>query len=881
MERRRRFYLPITRTLVLLVIMLILMAYASWMLVGHVKSLFWAHSEMQNRALLSLAANVTNEHINTILTRLQGLAYLSSDMLSRNSGSASAEWNRRMRMEAQRLGFQNIAVTDLEGNTISTNGKRFRIPNIAENDLFRMSASGFSIVSGIVRDKITDDTLDNGHDSIIFQVPIFKGALVAGAMSASMPLENAFHLLSGINISYDGDSMFIMDSDNRIITSSLLLSDPHKDLLLGSDFFGCISDIATPQERLAIFNDLEDLPSKNAYSYTTKGDRNYISFAALTGGSGWKLAAVSSENGIMHSQKKMIYKTGLLFIAVIASIIVSLICLYIMSYKYRKERNLNRAAFDRSGLHLFMLAPDGTVKWFDDNFADLLGIPRKERSFNFVELMEDNQTVFPQDSIKGGDSFRLPLRTRDAKMLYLMVHVIGDDEGGFHQSFAADVTQDEMTREHIRILAYTDATTRLPNRESFSLKIEELGRRCLREELQTVCLFIDINDAHKILEIFGDRVNRNMLLEAAERLSDVAKRHGCLLYSLGNDDFAMLIEDIGKSGSWESICSSVEESFAAPFVFSHSSFDISCRIGVVPCVQYQNHTPIHPSDMFRYGEMTVRLAKNPSNIFILDTHTYEAVIKDLDMEHDFSKSMKNGELELYYQPIYDSISDTIFSLEALLRWHSAEHGEVPPHKFIPFAEKSGLINQVGDFVIEKALAFAASLIKEKGVSVQVNVSAIQLMQPDFAEKIIRQTRRYGIPPHSFGIEITEACLMENTHGIREKLEKMKSEGIMIFIDDFGTGYSSLSYLKDMPADYIKIDRSFVAGIETSDRQKNIMKAITSISSAIGTQVIAEGVETNEELAVVLQSGCRFVQGFLFATPMPADEAVDFINWFNS
>ena len=879
MRRRRRFYFPITRTLVLLIIMLVLMACASWMLVEHIKYLFASHNDLQNRTVLTLAANIVDGHINATLAHLQGLAYLSSVSAAGKDGAIRDEWLDRMRIEAKKIGFRRISISDFEGNTISTTGRQFNISNIAEQEQFQKTIYGFSSVSGVVTDRITD-TRDTQGEVIIFQVPVFKGAVVTGALSGAIGLEDASSFLAGIDTNYSGNSLFIIDGSNRIITYSKILTDRNIHYRHSISFFDYMSNIIAPEEQGYILKNLGGLQAKNIYMYVTKKDQHYFSFTPLSGSSGWKLVEVSSEEGIISTQRNIIYRTGLLILAVTLSIIVSLLCLYIISWKYYKIRALNRTTLEKSGFHLFMLSPEGIAEDFDEGFAKLLGIPEHSFSFDFRELMDKDQTIFPQNSIRMGQSFRLPLHMADGRTIYLLIQVIGNEEGGFYQSFAVDVTKDELIQEHIRMIAYTDLITMLPNRESFSLKVEELGRRCLRESFNSAYLFININDTHKILEIFGDRVARNMLLEAANRLSSVAKECGGLLYNLGNDNFVILLESFSETQELKYICSKIKDLFLRPFVVFDNKFEISCRVGAVPCPEYLRQTPISPSDMFRYGEITMRLAKNPDNMFILNAKTYKSIMKELDIERDLAQSIIKNELELYYQPIYDSINDRIYSVEALLRWHSVRHGDILPKTFIPMAEKSGFINQLGDFVIDSAMAFASQL-KDKDVKVQFNVSTIQLMQSDFADRLLAKFRKHCLSHFSVGMEITEACFLENAPGTREKLGRLRACGIMVFIDDFGTGYSSFSYLKDMPADCLKIDKTFVGGLETSNKQKTIIKAISYMADALGMLAIAEGVETKEQLDLVLQSGCRYVQGFLIAKPMPAKDVIDFINGFNS
>jgi EAL domain-containing protein (putative c-di-GMP-specific phosphodiesterase class I) len=321
-------------------------------------------------------------------------------------------------------------------------------------------------------------------------------------------------------------------------------------------------------------------------------------------------------------------------------------------------------------------------------------------------------------------------------------------------------------------------------------------------------------------------------------------------------------------------------SFAIPFPLGDAPYEVSCRIGLVACTEYLRGEQISPGDMLRYGELAGRLAKKTQGVFRLDMESYLSAMKELDMEVVLINSIKNCELKVVYQPVYSYGPDRITSVEALIRWENERYGNVPPSTFIAIAERCGFINQLGDFVIDASLDLASKLCSEgRDIRVNFNVSSLQFSQSSFAEKLTEKFRSRGLPRESAGLEITESYLCGDASDFIEKLEMIRKEGIMVSIDDFGTGYSSLSYLKDLPIDFIKIDRSFIKGIDRSEKHLNLFKSITALAGSIGVEVVAEGVETEDQLEAVLKCRCSHIQGFLISEPIDEDALMDFIKTY--
>jgi diguanylate cyclase (GGDEF)-like protein len=824
-----------------------------------------------------LAAHVADEKINLIFANLHGLA----DNVSAYNINAANEPGIKACLdllikETKRKGYIRMSVSSLSGSTITTDGHKF---NIADDELFKKSINGFSSTSGVRIDSI----LNQRHpqmEVINFSVPVSANTKVVGVLSATIPLEAAASFLRGSNVIYNGPSLFIIDPDNCVIAHSMVFRDERMYLGRSCSFFDFMTGLLGPEEYDIIRKNIGELSGNDIFSYKTGLYSRHISFVPLVNTNGWKFVEVSSEDGLHSINRDTFYKAITLFIAIVLIVILFMLILYVLLLKYKKIKRLSQTTLDKSGLYLFMLSPSGDAAKCDKNFIQFLGFPETTESFNFTQFMDKNQTLFPLSSIKKEDSFRLSLLMPNGERIYLLIQVIGDNERGLYQSFAVDITKDEQIQEQVRNFAYTDLTTGLPNKKSCTIKIGELNKKCMKESFKSAFIFIDINNSRKILEVFGDKLSGMMLHEAAFRLSNIAHEASGMLYSLGNDNFVIVFENYDETENITNISEKINNAFLAPFAVGDGTFDLTCRIGIVFCLEHLKQTPVSPNDVFRYGEFAVDCAKKNNGLFVFDMEKYISIVNEIDIEIDLAQSIKNNELELYYQPIYNFRTNMVTGIEALLRWISPKHGNVPPAVFIPIAEKSGFINYLGDFVIDNAMNFAET-IKHKNIKVCFNASTIQFMQADFVNKLLTKFREHRLAPNSVVLEITESCFYGRIDEMKEKLELVRNAGILVSIDDFGTGYSSLSYLKDLPADYLKIDRSFFSDIESSEKQQAIISSIAAVAEALDITVIAEGIENKEQLGIIItQTNCQRIQGYLVARPMPEKDALIFIENFN-
>ncbi|MDD4159838.1 MAG: EAL domain-containing protein [Synergistaceae bacterium] len=878
MRKILRTYFPVKRTFLFLIATLAITYFVISALLDHFKYIYFSHADMQNQSVVSLTANMVDERINAKLIQLQTLAYIPPSFRKNVPvREVLAEILRQIRPKTEKIGYHFIQITDTNGIPVSSNGHNI---TIEETEDFHKAIRGFSSISQIFSDDTGKGPLYGKEGTaIILSVPVFSGASVCGVLTAAVNPDKLL-FLENIDIPYGSAALYLIDKNNMIIGQSGPIPKMHHCIYRSLNFFSLMSDTLESEELRHIRKDITKIIGNSIKHYKNNKNGQTISFASLPSSTGWKLVSLSSESSIRAQQGSLLYKIASMFLLITILIIIAAVYLYIVNWKYKRIRDLSRNTIDKTGFHFFKLSPSGEVKDYDEDFIIFLGISNKARTFRLSSVMDGDQNTFPIDNMNEDTSIKISVKNESGEKIYLLIQIIGRNEAGFYPAFAMDVTKDELMQEKIRDLAYIDAVTNISNKESFILKIEELNKKCLEKKFKSSILFININNSHKILEIFGHRLFQGMLRETAERLSDVAYAAGGSVYNLGGDDFVIVVDDHGEMNEVLAAAGEINKIIARPFMLGDASFEVTCRIGIVSCKDYTLHKPIAPSDLFRYGEITVRLAKTNSNIFVLDMDSYLSVINELDMEIDLISSIKNKELKLNYQPIYSSEHDRITALESLLRWESKKHGNVPPSVFIPMAEQCGFINQLGDFVIDSSFDFLTKLrVQHKNLAVNFNVSSIQFLQLHFAEKLIYKFKNRSLPKQSIGLEITESYFFKNMKDLKERLLLIKNAGINISVDDFGTGYSSLSYLKDLPVDYLKIDRSFIVGIEYSDTQKILFKGIIDIAKGLGMTVVAEGVETESQLNTALECGCSNIQGFFISRPMNEEDTLDFINSF--
>ncbi|MGH8617542.1 MAG: EAL domain-containing protein [Burkholderiales bacterium] len=454
---------------------------------------------------------------------------------------------------------------------------------------------------------------------------------------------------------------------------------------------------------------------------------------------------------------------------------------------------------------------------------------------------------------------------------WLMISVVRDPQGGplYYICTSIDITDRKKSEERIRFLAQHDVLTDLPNRALCTERLRLALQHSKRAGLQVAVLFIDLDRFKNINDSLGHHVGDGLLRSVAARLLE-AVRAGDTVSRLGGDEFVVVLN--GVDGSDE-VTQVVEHRLIPlirkPHVVNGAEIHVSCSVGIA----------LFPDDgedideLMRHADVAMYQAKaagrNMAQFF--NAEMTERARQRLQLESCLRRAIEDNELRLEYQPLVDARTGAVVSAEGLLRWTSAELGEVAPSRFIPIAEETGLIVPVGVWVIEQACAQIARW-REAGLDeldVSINLSSLQLRAGGLLDSLESSLRRHAIPKGVLELEITESTLMESVDANLQKLEAIRALGVGLAVDDFGTGYSSLSYLNRFPLDKLKIDRSFVRDMLDDPTDLAITRAIIGLGHTLGLRVVAEGVETEQEAVTLRTAGCDEMQGYYYARPMPA------------
>ncbi len=415
-------------------------------------------------------------------------------------------------------------------------------------------------------------------------------------------------------------------------------------------------------------------------------------------------------------------------------------------------------------------------------------------------------------------------------------------------------------------IAYHDALTQLPNRLVFEDKLAAAVARADRAKTRLAVLFIDLDGFKPINDSYGHSSGDAVLRQVGERLRGVS-RVGDTMARVGGDEFVVLLEGDADEQHLSQIATRILGALAEPYSLGSREVAVSCSIGIV----FYPEGGAHAKLIARADAAMYAAKRSGGACYCFFEPSMEVDAHDqLDLQHDLRAAIENKQLELFYQPKIDVRSGKVTAAEALLRWKHPQRGMVGPATFIPVAERFGLIGALGNWVIEDACRQARAW-RDKGLRMRVaiNLSAFQMRQDDLVDRITASLERHRIDPSLLTCEITESVAMEDTRATQTTFRRLGEAGVHLSIDDFGTGYSSLGYLRKLPAEELKIDRSFVMDIATSADARAVVDAVIRLAHALGLKVVAEGVEQVQQRDILVQMGCDELQGYLFAKPMSA------------
>jgi diguanylate cyclase (GGDEF)-like protein/PAS domain S-box-containing protein len=530
----------------------------------------------------------------------------------------------------------------------------------------------------------------------------------------------------------------------------------------------------------------------------------------------------------------------------------------------------------------------GEIFWSDEVFR-IYGFEPKEFVPDFERLVG---VVHPDDrellrrkidgAVRQGEPYdfehRIVRPNGEERVVHRRAEVVRDEDieplrmvGTVH-----DVTERKALEEQLQRQALHDPLTRLPNRVLFTDRLKQALRRARRRRGEVAVLFADLDNFKVVNDSLGHKTGDRLLVAVSKRIRTLL-RPGDTVARLGGDEFVFLLEDTDVAGAVR-VAERVSEELRAPFSLSGRQLFVTASVGV----SVGGLDGKHAADLLRDADLAMYRAKHSGKArYALFEEVMNArALERLETEHGLRRALEHEEFVVRYQPNVRISSGEIVGFEALVRWEHPERGLLLPEEFVPLAEETGLIVPIGERVLEEACRRAREWQQQRSsdppVVVCVNLSARQFRESSLAETIARILDEIGLDPRYLFLEVTESTTMSDAVATVAALEQLQDLGVRVMIDDFGTGYSSLSYLERFPVDYVKIHRSFVGGLGKDPGAAVLVSGVIHLAHALDLEVIAEGVETAEQLERLREMECDLAQGYLFSEPLPAQGVADLL-----
>ncbi|WP_411383259.1 EAL domain-containing protein [Pseudomonas sp. L7] len=558
-----------------------------------------------------------------------------------------------------------------------------------------------------------------------------------------------------------------------------------------------------------------------------------------------------------------------------------------ISQQRRAEKDLRMAAtvFEHSTSAILITDPAGYIVQVNEAFSRVSGYAPDEvldqrPNMLTVEGQQDAHLgyVLKQLNQRGTWEGEVWLKRRSGEHYpaWVGITAVLDDERDLasYVCFFTDISERKASEQRIHRLAYYDALTHLPNRTLFQDRLHTALQQAERHKSWVVLMFLDLDRFKPINDSLGHAAGDRMLKDMAERLLACVDEDDTVA-RMGGDEFTLLLQSRTSREMALNRAIHVAENILAslvrPFVLENREFFVTASIGIALSPQDGNEL----SQLMKNADTAMYHAKErgKNNFQFYQADMNASALERLELESDLRHALEQNEFMLYYQPQFSGDGKRLTGAEALLRWRHPRRGLVPPGDFIPVIEELGLVVDVGDWVLREASRQLKAWHKAKVrvPKVSVNISARQFSDGQLGTRIATILEETGLPPACLELELTESILMREVNEAMQILDSLKNLGLSIAVDDFGTGYSSLNYLKQFPIDVLKIDRTFVDGLPEGEQDAQIARAIIAMAHSLNLAVIAEGVETHEQLEFLREHGCDEVQGYLFGRPMPANQ----------
>jgi len=580
---------------------------------------------------------------------------------------------------------------------------------------------------------------------------------------------------------------------------------------------------------------------------------------------------------------------GWIGLGVLAAQAISLVAL-ILALRNSKQSRRRVRALQRRWLFALESAGHGVWDWdigqgrhfFSRGWCEMLGQPRVDDPSRARDRL-----IHPQDwpdakarvaealaSHEGSYQSEHRMRHADGRTLWVLERgriVERDDDGRPLRLVATleDVTSRRQAAEQIEYMATHDALTGLPNRTLLADRIERAISSARRESHKVAVIFMDLDHFKQVNDTLGHRIGDLLLIAVAGRLMPHL-READTVSRQGGDEFVILLPELHEAADAATVCDKLLKELEEPVQFDGHELRISASMGVA---LYPDDGPDREALLQKADVALYRVKDSGRRAYRFFSSEMNAELSDrIDLESRLAGALASGHLELWYQPQFDMASGDLSGAEALMRWFEPDGTSVPPGRFIPIAEQFGHIHELGEYALRSACAEARRWSSELGAElpVAVNLSAAQFKRPGLTEMVAQILAETGLNPHLLVLEITESVIMEDEDLTKQTLRALAATGARLAIDDFGTGYSSLAYLKRFPVHHLKIDRAFIKDLGRDPDDEVIVRTIVQLGHSLGLQIVAEGVETDQQADILQRHGCEFVQGFLYGHPESAE-----------
>lgn len=479
----------------------------------------------------------------------------------------------------------------------------------------------------------------------------------------------------------------------------------------------------------------------------------------------------------------------------------------------------------------------------------------------FVRTMKGKEQTY---------QLELPVKSGEIQLFQILnipIIVNGETAGIF--VFARNITENKKYEEKILQLAYYDRSTGLPNRE----KITEMVKEAVEKRERFAVMFIDVDRFKIINDSFGHDIGDQVLVELARRLNSILPENG-ILARFGGDKFTILLKNETETKNIIRLAGAIKKITDRPIVFDSHEIYLSISMGV----SFYPHDAKDHQLLLKYADIAMNRAKrmDGTKLMFFSNEMNDQIQKRFELESYLRRAIEKNELFLCYQPFIDLQTNRIIGCEALIRWNHPVIGTIPPMEFIPIAEETGIIHEIGRWVLNEACR-AAKTWMDQGFGeliMAVNVSAQQIQHPHFLDYVNEALRRSGLDPKYLHLEITESVMLFNLEHTKKVFNSLQDLGVKMSIDDFGTGYSSLSYLRNLPINLLKIDRSFINNLHCDRFDRTLVQAIITIGTGLSMKIVAEGVETLEQIKVLKDLRCHYAQGYYIEKPLTEDKLLE-------